>query len=409
MKPLLLMLLTLLAVGTVGLAEPPARFYKGNTHTHTLWSDGDAAPEMAADWYRSHGYDFLVLSDHNILSTGEKWFPIRDGDRSRLTGERVAELQRRFGEERVTTRERDGTREMRLKTLPELREWFEEEGEFLFIQGEEVTDRYDPKKEGARKFEVHINALNIDTLIPPQGGASVIDVMNRNVDAIIQQGETSGRPVLAHINHPNFGWSMTWRDVAAVSADRFFEVFNGHRGTHPGGDDKHDSMDQLWDKALTLRLTELDLGLLYGLATDDSHSYWGPDLTSIPGRGWVMVRAAELSENEIIRAMKRGDFYASTGVVVDDFSFDGRTLSVVPTPREGETLTVRFIGTRMGSDGVDQVGAVLMETTDRPASYTMKGDELYLRAAVTSDLAHPDPVAKGDLQQAWIQPVLGKR
>src|SRR5262245_32769399 len=61
-----------------GPVEEPVRrvppgWLKGNTHTHTLWSDGDAAPEKVADWYKSHGYDFLVLSDHNIMLDGEKW------------------------------------------------------------------------------------------------------------------------------------------------------------------------------------------------------------------------------------------------------------------------------------------------------------------------------------------------
>jgi hypothetical protein len=29
------------------------RWWKGNNHTDTLWSDGNAAPEQVADWYRS--------------------------------------------------------------------------------------------------------------------------------------------------------------------------------------------------------------------------------------------------------------------------------------------------------------------------------------------------------------------
>ena len=38
------------------------RWYKGNLHTHTLKSDGDASPEKVARWYGRHGYDFLTLS-----------------------------------------------------------------------------------------------------------------------------------------------------------------------------------------------------------------------------------------------------------------------------------------------------------------------------------------------------------
>src|SRR5262245_37176519 len=49
------------------------RFWRGNLHTHSLWSDGDDFPEMVADWYKRHDYHFLALSDHNVLSEGERW------------------------------------------------------------------------------------------------------------------------------------------------------------------------------------------------------------------------------------------------------------------------------------------------------------------------------------------------
>src|SRR3712207_9245256 len=43
------------------------RWLKGNTHTHTTYSDGDSPPEVVVDWYAEHGYDFLFLTDHNAL------------------------------------------------------------------------------------------------------------------------------------------------------------------------------------------------------------------------------------------------------------------------------------------------------------------------------------------------------
>src|SRR5438874_1811301 len=32
-------------------SQPAPRWWKGNLHTHTLWSDGDDYPEMVVDWY----------------------------------------------------------------------------------------------------------------------------------------------------------------------------------------------------------------------------------------------------------------------------------------------------------------------------------------------------------------------
>src|SRR5262245_54452768 len=58
------------------LRQDGPRYWKGNLHTHSLWSDGDDFPEMIADWYKQRGYDFLALSDHNILAEGERWVDV---------------------------------------------------------------------------------------------------------------------------------------------------------------------------------------------------------------------------------------------------------------------------------------------------------------------------------------------
>ena len=68
-RPLALVLV--LSVGTA-LAQAPQspakRWFKGNLHTHTLNSDGDSTPHEVTTWYREHGYNFLVLTDHNHLT-----------------------------------------------------------------------------------------------------------------------------------------------------------------------------------------------------------------------------------------------------------------------------------------------------------------------------------------------------
>src|SRR5262245_29327522 len=50
-------------------AAPAGKWHKGNTHTHTLNSDGDSTPDDVVKWYREHGYKFLVLTDHNFLTS----------------------------------------------------------------------------------------------------------------------------------------------------------------------------------------------------------------------------------------------------------------------------------------------------------------------------------------------------
>ncbi|MEE8460005.1 MAG: hypothetical protein V3S08_09025 [Phycisphaerales bacterium] len=374
-------------------------WWKGNTHTHTLWSDGDAAPEHVVDWYVSHGYHFLVLSDHNVLSDHDRWFPVSESQGSRLRAADVESLEARFGSGWVVERRDGDGREMKLKTLTELRATFERD-DFIFIQGEEITDRYE-------HHEIHVNGLNLGTVIPPQGGDSIVETIQRNIDAIIAQGERLNRPVLGHLNHPNFGRSLRPEHVAAIRGERFFEVYNGHRSTLGHGDLKTTATEQIWDVALTIRLTEHGLGLLCGLATDDAHNHHGTRDVSVPGRGWVWVRCDRLGTDAIIDAMRVGDFYASTGVRLADFGADAQHLWLQIVPRPGVTYTTEFIGTR-AVDGTPSMSGQLLATSQslRP-SYRMTGDELYVRARVISSRLHPDPFAAGDLETAWVQPVLG--
>ncbi|UCD76428.1 MAG: hypothetical protein JSV91_05780 [Phycisphaerales bacterium] len=375
------------------------KWFKGNTHTHTLWSDGDAAPEMVTEWYRDHDYNFLVLSDHNILSEGEMWYPIAEDGKGRLTDERIGRIRRRFGEDWVVERSVDSKRQMRLKTLRELRAHFETPGSFLFIQGEEISDGYGGKP-------VHVNGLNLAEVVPPQKGTSVRDTMQRNIDAVIEQGRRLGRPTLAHVNHPNFGWAMTLTDLAYIRGECFFEVYNGHPSVRNYGGEERPGMESMWDYALTIRLAALDLDVLWALATDDAHNYHQTAVARAnPGRGWIVVRAEDLSADAIIEAMHRGDFYASTGVIISDFRHDDSRYVVEIESKEGVEFTTQFIGTRMTAGGPGNVGEILAETTENPAVYEFAGDELYVRAKVVSSELHPNPHREGDHQCAWLQPV----
>ena len=102
--------------------------------------------------------------------------------------------------------------------------------------------------------------------------------------------------------------------------------------------------------------------------------------------------------------MERGDFYASTGVVLNDVHADGERYRVDIAAEPEVTYTTRFVGTRRTAAGIGPVGEVLLETTANPAVYGFQGDELFVRAVVVSSRPHPDPNAAGDLETAWTQP-----
>jgi len=398
------------------VAAAPPQFWKGNLHTHSLWSDGDDFPEMIADWYRTHNYHFLALTDHNIIAEGEKWAPA-DGNPKRVTA--VEKYAARFGERWVERRDKDGNPQVRLKPLAEFRGLFEEPGKFLMIPAEEITHSF-------AKRPVHMNGINLRDKVTPIDGKDATETISVNLRQVADQRTKTGRFMIAFLNHPNFGWGVRAEEMMLVDELKYFEVFNGHPGVKNYGDALHASTERVWDISLALRLGKHGLGVVYGLATDDSHAYheWGLGKTN-PGRGWVMVKAAHLTPENLVKAIDAGDFYASSGVVLDDVTRGGGEYKLTIRPEPGVSYKTEFVATMKGADldstarldkdgaelpvtrvyGAD-VGKVVATTTDARPSYRLTGNELYVRAKVTSTKPHPNPYAKGDTEAAWTQPLI---
>lgn len=409
-------LLCLFAQKMQATDEASLHWWKGNLHTHSLWSDGDDYPEMITDWYKSHGYNFLMISDHNVFMEGERWSGVKTNKGGLLA---LDNYKKRFGDKWVKTRTEDGQLMVRLSPLKEFRSLFEDPEHFLLIKGEEITGRY-------KTAGIHINATNLRELIKPKTGDSVLAVVQSGVDAVNAQRQRTGQPMFPHINHPNFTWAITAEELMQVKGDKFFEVYNGHPMVHNEGDTTHAGIERVWDIVLTKRLAELKLGVLYGLATDDAHNYHTNAVGhSNTGRGWVMVRTPKLKVEGLIQAMEAGDFYSSSGVVLKDVRREKDKLSLEIEPKKGVEYTVQFIGTRKGYDPKDEpvrtasgemlrvthrysddIGKVLAEVKGTSASYQLKGDEIYVRAKVISTKIKANPYVTGEYECAWTQPLV---
>ncbi len=417
------------ALGSVTSHSEDARWWKGNTHAHSWWSDGDMPPELIASWYKSHGYHFLVLSDHNIMQEGEKWYPI---DKPPRRPEQILKAyetyKNTFKDDWIEERVVDGNREVKLKTLDEFRSFYEEKDRFIFIKGEEITDRY-------KAHPVHMNGVNLVEYIPPQGGHSVVDTIQNNIDAVVAQSKAFNQPMVIHLNHPNFYFAQTAEDFFYLNVDEddgFFEMYNGHSHVENYGDEHHQSAERMWDIVLAKRVGELRKSLIYGVAVDDAHEYtkWGVGVTN-PGRGWIMVKSAYLTPNEITRAIKRGDFYNSTGVNLKSIERDGNSITIEVDGERGVNYTIEFVGTLKNADlsatratedhthfhvtdhehrevyrYSEDIGKVLKRVDGKKARYEASGEEIYVRVRITSDRAHPNPYQEGDLEMAWTQPFL---
>ena len=308
---------------TVSATQPKLKWYKGNTHTHTLNSDGDSTPDEVVRWYREHQYQFLVLTDHNYLTSVDGLNALHGADEK-----------------------------------------------FLVIKGEEVTDEFKDKP-------IHINSLNPAAFVKPQGGGSVLEVMQRNVDAI---RAARGVP---QIDHPNFHWAITAEELRQLQNNKLFEIYNGHPQVNNLGGGGVPGLEEMWDIILQSGK------LMYGLAVDDAHYFkrpWDATVAS-PGHGWVYVRAESLSAAAIIAALERGEFYASTGVELTDYEATSKQLKLTIKETKYSKYRTQFIG---------QGGKLLREVTTNPATYDVQGSEAYVRAKVIESNGN----------YAWTQPML---
>jgi hypothetical protein len=398
----------------VSAATTP-NYWKGNLHTHSLWSDGDDFPEMIADWYKRHGYHFLTLSDHNVLSEGQRWIDIKTGKTDRSVA--LAKYMDRFGPGWVERRSNDKkVEQVRLKPLAEFRSVLEEPGKYLLIQGEEITHRF-------AKNPVHMNAINLRDVITPTDGASVAETISVNLRQVEEQRKKKSLSLVAFLNHPNFGWGVKAEDMLTEEL-KYFEIFNGHPGVKNYGDPTHASVERMWDIVLALRLGKLKLPIVYGMATDDAHGYHAFGVGKVnPGRGWIMVKAPYLTAESMVRGIDAGNYYCSTGVVLKDVMRSPTELSLAIKAEEGVQYKTQFIATmrdaqlasepRRDKEGKSldvtrtysaDIGKVVAETDSLEPSYKLTGKELYVRAKVISTKLHPNPYQKGDVEIAWTQP-----
>lgn len=305
----------------------PARdlhWYRGNTHTHTVNSDGNSSPDTVARWYKENGYQFLFITDHEYLTD-------------------PTALNAIFG-----ARER-----------------------FLLLPGQEITQwGKDPKRKAA-----HVNALFTSKVIYPVGertcegtgcgakaDASVplADTFKANIAAVNAQGG------IAQVNHPNYRWSVRPDDLRDVPNGTLIEVWNGLEINNLGGGDEtgevRPSAEGYWDLLLSQGK------VVWGVGSDDSHAESGC------GQAWIMVHAPELTPAAIKQAIQSGSFYASSGVELKDVTSDVEGLSVTIRNTGNEArYTTRFFG---------RGGIVLKEVYGPEARYDFTGHETYVRASI---------------------------
>lgn len=308
-------------------------YLKGQLHLHTN-NSGDSAtpPADVVRWYAAHGYDFIVVTDHNHITV-----------------------------ERSTP-------------------------SMLVIPGVELTqnvaDCVPPPPVGLRCL-LHVNALFVvpppDGRIPgpPATGRSRFEIYHRALDTTRRLGG------IAQLNHPNFHYAADAPLIALLAQDglTLLEIANQSWDSNDAPDDKkRPSSEAIWDAVLTAG------GDVYGTATDDAHHYDDARTAGARGRdvfpgdlGFVMVRA-EKQPAAIRAALARGDFYASTGVWLSRVDAGRDKLEIEIDARSPGAHRFTFIGAG---------GKVLSRAQGRVAAFTLAAARGgYVRALVEDGAGH---------------------
>ncbi|MDP3921421.1 MAG: CehA/McbA family metallohydrolase [Candidatus Omnitrophota bacterium] len=356
-RSLPIVLLLLFAFGCPLQAEE-LRWFKGNLHAHTNRSDGDASPADVIRWYLEHEYDFLAITDHNVVAS--------------IRG----------------IVEKDGRR-------------------LLVIPGQEVTSGM-----------IHITALNVSGEIPsglelmadevteyvtehfrtkglnePRAlGFSLLSqelkVIEGVVDAINAQG---GLAVLCHpvmsfdVEHLVQAKGVRFIEIWNANVDGMYSVYSKWKKVPLTGISTtyrmptRGSAEYRWSQAL-------DEGKrYYGIAVDDAHHFSGSG--ALAGGGWIYVRARELSWPALKESLENGDFYATTGIIFKELSVTAEgevTVEIAPEPKR--TYTIKFI-----SHG----NKVVKSVSGTRGSYTAREEDVYVRVRADGGVNH----------MAWTQPV----
>ena len=426
-------------------APAAKRWYKGNLHTHSFWSDGRAFPEQALNWYKSRGYNFCALADHNLFADDNaRWLQTR-----RVAKNVLADYLAQFpnAEKRTV----GGKDEYRLKTFAEYSALLNEKEKFLVLPAIEDTRSICYPATGQVR-NLHMNCINLPGLPPEMArgipyrveNAVITDFLKRECGIFANYAKKLARPHLFMLNHPIWTWYDINPEVLIDNPEvRFFEQCNNGSPLPPPAsilDDGFDT-DRFWDVVNAFRARR-NQPFLYGLGNDDTHYYHGEGGKMLmPGNAWNLVRARALTPEAILAGFEAGESVVCEGVEPSKVEFDRATgtLTMRAEAKPGVAHTIRFIvskrdfkempestfkitppGARPAEKKMyvreikvydrKKIGVVAKMVQGRvgealEASYTLKADDLYVRARLETPGAprctaylHPH------LYVAWTQP-----
>lgn len=308
------------------------KFFKANLHGHSTKSDGRLSVEQIKEEYKKRGYSVFAFTDHEHLI-----------DNSYLNDEN-----------------------------------------FLAITSAELAIKEFPTVSTLRNFNMKVAHFNIYALDPKNTVtpcySSVYDhYINDEIKDEVKFDEEYERVhtidgindlikkckekgFLVSYNHPT--WSLeNALDYVYYEGLDFVEIYNSECCVNGRPDDEH-VLDDILRSGKKIFCT----------CADDNHNMVDlehPNNASFGG--WVCINADKLDYDTIMKALKNGDFYASTGPEILSLTVDGDKVRVKTSPAKHICLTTR--GRR--SDVLNAKNGEVNE-----AEFTIKKEDEFFRITV---------------------------
>ena len=209
---------------------------------------------------------------------------------------------------------------------------------------------------------------------------------------ILKQIEVAGgTPVLCH---PLWYWTFDYKKIKDVTGWNHFELFNAAPDCNSTPIPGFSPGEDLWDNLLSSGKR------VFAVASDDAHKYKPPfsPLTSIGGRGFIVIKSDQLDKNILRQAFDAGHFYASTGAELEEYSLTESGIKIRIKDFNEHVASFEFIG---------KDGKILQQTTGQRAEYKFSGNEEYVRVRIATTSGcrlWTQPVFLDSIKQAanWI-------
>lgn len=258
------------------LIQNEGKFYKANLHCHTTVSDGANTPEEMKNYYKAHGYSILAMTDHELLVDHSD---LNDDEFLTITGYEYAFVE--FSE--PTDYPKSHTLEFNL---------------FARNPHNENHICFNPAN------VIHGEKWRTETL--KYAG----EIYNReftleSMQYVIDEARRNG--FIVSINHPHYSF---------VSPELFgklkglFAMEIHNQGSFYNSCDYN---PQMYDQMLRLGHK------ISCLATDDNHyAYVYDDETDPRPWGYSMIKAKNLTYEDVFNALENGDYYATQGPKINE-------------------------------------------------------------------------------------------